>query len=58
MEIRRPSVENVTFGLQPGVTFSTLGSLYFHVPLTTVCHLLTVASVQTDPLYSPGGTNV
>ena len=43
MEIGRPSVENVTLGLRPRVTFSTSGSSYFHVPLTTVRHLLNVA---------------
>jgi len=40
MEIGRPSAENVTLGLRPRVTFSTLGSSYFHVPLTTVRHVL------------------
>jgi len=43
MEIGRPSVENVTLGLRPRVTFSTSGSSYFHVPLNTVRHLLNVA---------------
>ena len=42
MEIGRPSVDNVTLGLRPRVTFSTSGSSYFNVPLTTVRHLLTV----------------
>ena len=40
MEIGRPSAENVTLGLRSRVTFSTLGSSYFHVPLTTVRHVL------------------
>jgi len=44
MEIGRPSVENVTFGLRPRVTFSTSGSSYFHIPLTTVRHLLNVTT--------------
>jgi len=39
MEIGRPSV------LRPRVTFSTSDSSYFHVPLTTVRHLLNVAPV-------------
>jgi len=43
MEIGRPSVENVTLGLRPRATFSTSGSSYFHVPLTTVRHLLNAA---------------
>jgi len=42
MKIGRPEVENVTLGVCPHVTFSTLGSSYFHVPLTTVRHLLNV----------------
>jgi len=42
MEIGRPSVEDVTLGLRPRVTFSTKGSSYFHVPLTIVRHLLRV----------------
>ena len=42
MEIGRPSVENITLGLRPRVTFSNSGSSYFNVPLTTVRHLLTV----------------
>jgi len=40
MEIGRPSVENVTVGQRTRVTFSTSGSSYIHVPLTTVRHLL------------------
>ena len=36
MEIGLPSVEDVTLGLRPRVT-------YFHVPITTVRHLLNVA---------------
>jgi len=47
MEIGRPSVENVTLGLHPNVTFSTSGSSYFHVPLTTVHHLLNVWLAQS-----------
>ena len=39
VEIWRPSVEHVTLGLRPRVTFN-LGSSYFHVALTTVRHLL------------------
>jgi len=46
MEIGRPSVENVTLGLRPRVTFSTSGSSHFHVLLTTVHHLLNVAETQ------------
>ena len=42
MEIGRPSVEDVTLGLRPRVTFSTSGSSYFHVALTTVHHVYTV----------------
>jgi len=42
IEIARPSVENVTLGLRLRVAFSTSGSSYFHVPLTTVRHLLNV----------------
>ena len=45
MEIGRFSVENVTLGLRPRVTFTTSGSSYFHVPLTTVRHLLNVATM-------------
>ena len=41
MEIGRPSVEHVTLGLRPCVTYN-LWSSYFHVPLTTIRHLLTV----------------
>jgi len=37
MEIGRPSVEHVTRG-----RMFNLGSSYFHVPLTTVRHLLNV----------------
>ena len=40
MEIGRPSVENVTLGLRLRVAFSTSGSSYFHVPLTTVHHCI------------------
>ena len=53
MEIGRPSVENVTLGLRPGVTFSTSGLSYFHVALTTMRHLLNVTSgrhKKTEPL--------
>jgi len=42
MEIGRPKVENITRGCSPSVTFSISGSSYFHVPLTTVRHLLNV----------------
>ena len=40
----RPSVENVTFA--PSCDIFNLGSSYFHVPLTTVRHLL-IASQQS-----------
>ena len=43
-ETGRSSVENVTLWLHPRVTFSTSGSPYFHVPLTTVRHLLNVTA--------------
>ena len=36
------SVENVTLGLRPRVTFSTSGSSYLDVELSTVHHLYTV----------------
>ena len=49
MEIGRPSVENVTLGLRPRVTFSTSGSSYFHAPLITVSHLLNVT--LADPHF-------
>jgi len=54
MEIGRPSVENVTLGLRPRVTFSTSGSSYFHVPLTTVSRLLTVGRAPLWLLLSAG----
>jgi len=56
-ETGRSSVENVTLGLHPRVTFSTSGSPYFHVPLTTVSHLLNVtAEVQfTDDANGDAG---
>ena len=41
MEIGLPSVEDVTLGLRPRVTCSTLGR-HFHVPLIHVRHLLNV----------------
>jgi len=33
-------------GVRPRVTFSTSGSSYFHVPLTTVRHLLNVCTAK------------
>jgi len=41
MEIGRPLIENVTLGLRPRVTFQPR-VVIFHVPLTTVRHLLIV----------------
>jgi len=38
-EIRRPSVENVALELRPRATFSSSGSSYFNVTLTTMHHL-------------------
>ena len=47
MEIGRPSVEDVTLVLRPRVTcMFNLESSYFHVPLTTVRHLLNVINKQ------------
>ena len=43
MEIGRPSVEHVTLGLRSSCDMFNLGSSYFHVPLTTVRHLLNVS---------------
>jgi len=41
-EIRRPSVENVALEQRPRATFSTSGSSYFNVTLTTMHHLYNV----------------
>jgi len=59
IETRRPSVENVTLGLRPHVTVSTLGSSYFHVPLTTVRHLLngTVLYSINECIFTPVWNN-
>jgi len=46
-EKRRLSVENVALGLRPRTTFSTSGSSYFNVTLTTVHHLYNVYFIAT-----------
>jgi len=51
MEIMTTLGWNVTLGLRPRVTFSTSGSSYFHVPLTTVRHLLNVIHVHEYTSY-------
>ena len=38
--------------VRPRVTFSTSGSSYFHVPLTTVRHLLTVVNETFSCIYA------
>jgi len=52
MEIMTTLGWNVTLGLRPHVTFSTSGSSYFYVPLTTVRHLLNVIHVHAYMSYT------
>jgi len=53
MEIGLPSVEDVTRGrAAPSCDMFNLGSSYFHVPLTTVRHLLNVTLTTVHQMYN------
>ena len=49
------SVENVALGLHPHATFSTSGSSYFNVPLTTVHHLYNVIPFNARRIHLGAG---